>query len=85
MPAVAVRKLPASCVQVLASNPRFADKVAYKLSYRVRIMAASGVREVTCLSHDDAARVDLTASPPTVSLSEEGGRLACQLSAVLQQ
>ncbi len=68
--------LPAWHVQVLASNPRFADQVAYKLSYRVRIMAAAGVREVTCPSHDAAARVDLTASPPMVSLSEEGGRLA---------
>ena len=58
--------------QVLASNPRFADKVAYKLSYRVRIMAAAGVKEVTCPSHNAAAHVDLTTSPPTVSVSEEG-------------
>ena len=49
--------------------------MAYKLSYRVRVVAAAGVKEVTCPSHDAAARVDLTASPPTVSLSAEGGRL----------
>ena len=63
-------------MQVLASNPKVADKVAYKLSYRVRIMAAAGVKEVTCASHDADVRVDLTALPPTVSLSEEGRRLA---------
>ena len=56
----------------MASNPRFADKVSYKLSYRVRIMAASGVKEVTCPSHDAAASIELNASPPMVSLSEEG-------------
>lgn len=60
------------CAQIMESNPRFAHKVTYKLSYCVRIVAAAGVKEVTCASHDDAARVDLTASPPTVSLSEEG-------------
>ena len=59
-------------MQILASNPRYAHKVAYKLSYCVHIVAAAGVKEVTCASHDAAARVHLTASPPTVSLSEEG-------------
>jgi hypothetical protein len=59
-------------VQILAGNPRFAQKVAYKLSYRVCIEAAVGVKDVTCASHGSAARIDLEASPPTVTLSEEG-------------
>ena len=58
--------------QIMASNPRFTRKVAYKLSYRVRIVAAAGVKDVTCASHDSAARIDLKASPPTATLSEEG-------------
>lgn len=62
-------------MQIAASNPKFASKVHYKLSYDVRVVAEGGVKAIESASHGGIVQVDLEASPPSARIGEEGAEL----------
>jgi hypothetical protein len=75
--------LPAeSCpyaLQLAATNPKFASKVSYSLTYDVRINSTSPPAAVISPSHNDVLQSSTDGDATCITASKEGA-LMCQMS-----
>ena len=68
-----------STLQLAATNPKFAAKVAYSLTYHVRINSSAPPALVTSPSHNDVLQSSMDGTSTCITASREGA-LMCQTS-----
>lgn len=62
----------ASTLQLAATNPEFASKLSYSLTYDVRINSAAPPASVTSPSHNDVLQSSMDDDATCITASREG-------------